>query len=105
VSIAPTEPTNSENIATTPSPSKTKYDDDPKPVRPKRRRKSTSHLKDVPETLALRLKIKEQSQIFAESLDRSKPFLKKRIGTVRPPVVEADGIAGKISRLRHGADR
>lgn len=79
MSIAPTEPTNSENIVTTPASSEMKHDDDPKPVRPKRRRKSTSHLKDVPETLELRLKIKEESELFVESLDNSKPFLKNEL--------------------------
>jgi geranylgeranyl diphosphate synthase type II len=77
VSIAPTEPASSEEIMTTASAAK--RDDDPKPVRPKRRRKSTSHLKEVPETLELREQIKKEAELFAESFDKSKPFLKNEL--------------------------
>ncbi len=38
------------------------------------RRKSTSHLKLVPETLAERERIKAEAERFAEGLDRSQPF-------------------------------
>ncbi len=40
------------------------------------RRASTSHLKDVPETLELREDIKSAAQKFAEGLDKSRPFNK-----------------------------
>ena len=40
----------------------------------RRRRKSTSHLKLVPETLAMRERIKVEAERFAENLDRSRPF-------------------------------
>ena len=48
---------------------------DNKPVRRKRpRRRSTSHLKAVPETLALREGIKAEAERYALTLDKSRPF-------------------------------
>ncbi len=45
------------------------------PRRPrKRRRRSTSHLKLVPETLSERERIKIESERFAQTLDRTSPF-------------------------------
>ncbi len=46
-----------------------------KPVKQTKRR-STSHLKVVPETLPLREQIKSAAERFAQTLDRTKPFLK-----------------------------
>ena len=48
-------------------------EDDPAPVK-RRKRKSTSHLKLVPETLELRESIKAAAEKYAASLDKSKPF-------------------------------
>lgn len=48
--------------------------EDPKPV--KRKRRSTSHLKAVPETLALREEMKAEAEKFVEGLDCSNPFTK-----------------------------
>ena len=42
--------------------------------RKRKRRKSTSHLKLVPETLSERERIKAAAEQFAESLDRAQPF-------------------------------
>ena len=46
------------------------------PVKRRKRRRSTSHLKAVPETLKQREDIKHAAERFAETLDRSKPFNK-----------------------------
>ncbi len=48
-------------------------DDEPTPKR-KKIRSSTSHLKIVPETLELRETLKARTIVYAETLDRSKPF-------------------------------
>lgn len=48
-------------------------DDEPTPKR-KKIRSSTSHLKIVPETLELRETLKARTAVYAETLDRSKPF-------------------------------
>ncbi|MCA9079337.1 MAG: polyprenyl synthetase family protein [Planctomycetaceae bacterium] len=48
-------------------------EDDPAPVK-RQRRRSTSHLKLVPETLELRESIKVAAERYAESLDKSRPF-------------------------------
>lgn len=72
MSIAPIEPTGTENTATA-SPVEPA---DGKPVKRQRKRQSTSHLKAVPDTLELRERIKAESERYAEPLDKSKPFLK-----------------------------
>lgn len=53
-------------------------DDEPMPKR-KKIRSSTSHLKIVPETLALREELKARAAAFAEKLDHSKPFNKAQL--------------------------
>ncbi|MEX1096017.1 MAG: polyprenyl synthetase family protein [Planctomycetales bacterium] len=47
--------------------------------RPKRKRRSTSHLKDVPDTLELRERIKAEAEQYAAALDRSRPFSKDEL--------------------------
>lgn len=72
MSIAPADaqlPEISDDVSTSAS---TLSDD--APVKRKRRRASTSHLKLVPETLELRERIKAECEKFAESLDRSRNF-------------------------------
>lgn len=54
-------------------------DDDVRPVKRKKRRRSTSHLKAVPDTLELRERIKAEAARFAESLDKSQPFTKDEL--------------------------
>lgn len=49
-------------------------DDDPAPVRRKGRRRSTTHLKAVPETLQLRETLKSAAESYARDLDRSRAF-------------------------------
>lgn len=54
------------------------------PAAPRKRdsaRRSTSHLKAVPETLELREEIKRAAEEYARSLDRSKPFTKNELET------------------------
>lgn len=53
-------------------------DDEPMPKR-KKIRSSTSHLKIVPETLALREELKARAAAFAGKLDHSKPFNKAQL--------------------------
>lgn len=50
--------------------------DDPPPVRRKGRRRSTSHLKAVPDTLPERIRVKDAAEEYAETLDRSRAFSK-----------------------------
>ncbi|MCA9041041.1 MAG: polyprenyl synthetase family protein [Planctomycetaceae bacterium] len=50
-------------------------DDLDKPVK-RNKRRSTSHLKMVPETLELREAVKAAAEKYAEPLDKSRPFLK-----------------------------
>ncbi len=52
--------------------------DDPKPKKRKRRR-STSHLKAVPETLALRERVKAAAEQYAEGLSKTEPFTKDQL--------------------------
>jgi len=51
---------------------------DDAPVK-RRRRKSTSHLKEVPQTLELREQIKAEAAKFAETLDRGRNFMKPQL--------------------------
>jgi len=71
VSIAPSE---SRPLASMPEDAEVSAETAPKRPRKRRRRKSTSHLKLVPETLSEREHIKAEAERFAESLDRSQPF-------------------------------
>ncbi len=78
MSIAPTSHHDSPDIQTSQnlSSSRAANGDDPAPVKRKRQRASTSHLKDVPDTLALREEIKAAAERYAEPLDKSRPFNK-----------------------------
>ena len=71
MSIAPSE---SRPLASMPEDAEVSAETAPKRPRKRRRRKSTSHLKLVPETLSEREHIKAEAERFAESLDRSQPF-------------------------------
>ena len=51
---------------------------DDAPVK-RRRRKSTSHLKEVPPSLAVREQIKAAAEKFAETLDRGRNFMKPQL--------------------------
>ena len=50
--------------------------EDPKPVRKKGRRRSTSHLKAVPESLEERTRVKDAAEEYAHTLDRSRALSK-----------------------------
>ncbi|HAP07361.1 MAG TPA: polyprenyl synthetase [Planctomycetaceae bacterium] len=54
-------------------------DDDPLPVRKKGRRRSTTHLKIVPETLELRERVKRAAEEYAAILDRSRAFTRDEL--------------------------
>ena len=47
-----------------------------RPVKRKKKRRSTSHLKAVPETLAQREQIRDAAEKYAEPLDKTRPFNK-----------------------------
>ena len=76
MSIAPSEPRDSETIATVPRSEPEDTTAVEKPAQRKKRRRSTSHLKVVPETLALRERVKAEAERFAETLDKTKPIVK-----------------------------
>lgn len=54
------------------------YDDDPVPQK-RTRRKSTSHLKAVPESLTDRERIKSAAEQFAKSLSKTQPFSRNNL--------------------------
>ena len=54
-------------------------DDDPAPVKKKGRRRSTTHLKVVPETLDLREQIKVAAEDYARTLDRARAFTRDEL--------------------------
>ncbi len=81
MSIAPLNSDNTEEIDTAnidagkidvPPESRFMDDDDFQPVKKKRKRQSTSHLKDVPETLELREKIKAAAEVYSKKIDHSR---------------------------------
>ena len=71
MSIAPSESRQSASMLPDSSPVDESAKTQP---RKRKRRKSTSHLKLVPETLSERERIKAAAEQFAESLDRAQPF-------------------------------
>ena len=71
MSIAPSESRQSASMLPDSSPVDESAKTQP---RKRKRRKSTSHLKLVPETLSERARIKAAAEQFAESLDRAQPF-------------------------------
>ena len=71
MSIAPSESRQSASMLPDASPVDESAKTQP---RKRKRRKSTSHLKLVPETLSERERIKAAAEQFAESLDRAQPF-------------------------------
>ncbi len=65
-----------DDTLSTPVPASSRFpsdEEDPLPQK-RTRRKSTSHLKLVPETLEARERIKAAAEEFARSLDKAKPF-------------------------------
>ena len=77
MSIAPLDQENSEDKI---DPGSAKpVEDSAEPKKPvKRKRQSTSHLKAVPETRALREEMKAEAEKYVEHLDFSNPFTKTR---------------------------
>ncbi len=54
-------------------------DDDPAPTRKKGKRRSTTHLKAMPDTLELREKVKAAAEEYARTLDRSRAFTRNEL--------------------------
>ena len=71
-------------------------EDDPKPVRKKGRRRSTSHLKAVPQTLEERTRVKDAAEEFARSLDRSRALPKNELETHGRTLLEQLGLPEKF---------
>jgi geranylgeranyl pyrophosphate synthase len=65
--------------ADNPATDLTPIEDDPKPVRKKGKRRSTSHLKAVPEALELRERVKAAAEQYARGLDHSRAFNKNEL--------------------------
>ena len=70
------------------SSSTTAVAEDVVPHKRKRKRRSTSHLKAVPDTLALREEIKAAAQRVGESLDKSQPFTKDQLEQIGRRLLE-----------------
>ena len=60
-------------------PSTAVEDDDPAPVKKKGRRRSSTHLKIVPETLELRERLKVAAEDYARNLDRARAFTRDEL--------------------------
>lgn len=67
--------------------------DDPAPRKREKVRRSTSHLKVVPETLELRERIKTAAENYARSLDKSKPFTKDELEQHGRKLLDQMGLA------------
>lgn len=75
ISVSESVPPRSESHASR----QVDLDDDPKPVRKKGKRRSTSHLKAVPESLQQREELKLAAEEYAKNLDRSRAFNKNEL--------------------------
>ncbi len=71
-------------------------DDDPAPVRKKGKRRSTTHLKAVPETLELREKVKVAAEGYARTLDRSRAFTRNELEHHGRTLLEQMGLPEKF---------
>lgn len=69
--------------------------DNGKPVK-KRKRRSTSHLKAVPETLSQREEIKAAAERIAATLDKSQPFTKDELESTARKLLEDKGLPEKF---------
>jgi len=70
-------------------------EDDPKPVRKKGKRRSTSHLKAVPQTLEEREEIKVAAEHYAADLNRSRAFNKNELETHARNLMDQKGLPEK----------
>mgnify|MGYP001952744562 CR=1 FL=1 len=75
ISVSESLPPRSESRSST----QIDLDDDPEPVRKKGKRRSTSHLKAVPESLQQREELKLAAEEYAKNLDRSRAFNKNEL--------------------------
>lgn len=70
-------------------------DDDPQPVRKKGKRRSTSHLKAVPESLEQRESVKNAAEQYALDLDKSRALNKNELERHSRILMEAQGLPEK----------
>jgi len=70
-------------------------DDDPQPVRKKGKRRSTSHLKAVPESLEQRESVKNAAEQYALDLDKSRAFNKNELERHSRILMDAQGLPEK----------
>lgn len=94
MSIAPFESQESDPTAATPS-SPGGSTGEAQPTKRRKRRRSTSHLKFVPETLTLREEIKAAAERYAERLDKARPFTRADLEQWGRDVLEEMGLPEK----------
>lgn len=70
-------------------------DDDPQPVRKKGKRRSTSHLKAVPESLEQREAVKKAAEQYALNLDKSRAFNKNELERHSRILMDAEALPEK----------
>lgn len=70
-------------------------DDDPAPSRKKGKRRSTTHLKAMPESLELREKVKAAAEEYARGLDRSRAFTRSELEHHGRTLLEQMGLPEK----------
>ena len=93
MSIAPSESRDSEKLVGSAGVGSAPASVDGKPV--KRKRRSTVHIKAVPEALALREQIDAAARRYAEPLDRTRPFSKRELEQHGRKLLAQLGLPGK----------
>ena len=71
-------------------------DDDPEPTRKKGKRRSTTHLKAVPETLELREKVKAAAEEYARGLAKARAFTRNELEHHGRTLLEQMGLPEKF---------
>ena len=69
--------------------------DDPKPIRKKGRRRSTSHLKAVPESLEERTRVKQAAEEYARTMDKGRAIAKGEMETHSRTLMDQLGLPEK----------
>jgi len=96
VSIARIEQPESQDVVAIPEARRDSNSTDKKPIKRIRKRRSTSHLKFVPESLELRQQIKEEAERFAEGIEKSKPFTRSELETWGRKLLDQMGLPEKF---------
>ncbi len=96
MSIARIEQPESQDVVAIPEARRDSNSTDKKPIKRIRKRRSTSHLKFVPESLELRQQIKEEAERFAEGIEKSKPFTRSELETWGRKLLDQMGLPEKF---------